>query len=83
MLGVGGSTFKARPGVLPALMIGKAHSRNVAVYVTADENLYFAPLKIQLNATLGYPVLHARRINSSSMACMISPCSQAPAGSSC
>ncbi len=31
----------------------------MAVYVTADENLYFAPLKVQLNATLGYPVLHA------------------------
>lgn len=28
MLGAGGSTFKAGPGFLPALMIGKAHSRN-------------------------------------------------------
>jgi hypothetical protein len=59
LLGAGGSTFLAQPGFLPALMIGKAHFHNVAVYVTADENLYFAPLKLQLNATLGYTVLHA------------------------
>jgi hypothetical protein len=31
----------------------------VAVFVTADESLYLKPLKLQLNATLGYPVLHA------------------------
>jgi len=59
LLGAGGGTFQAQPGFLPALTIGKAQFHNVAVYVAADENLYFAPLKTQLNATLGYTVLHA------------------------
>lgn len=59
LLGAEGSTFQAQHGFLPALTIGKAHFHNVAVFVTADENLYLAPLKLQLNASFGYPVLHA------------------------
>ena len=59
LIGAGGGTFEAHPGFLPTLTIGKAQLHNVAVYVVADQNLYIAPLKLQLNATLGYPVMHA------------------------
>jgi len=59
LLGAGGSTYQAQPGFLPVLTIGKAQLHNVAVYVTADKNLYFSPLKVQLSATLGFPVMRA------------------------
>ena len=57
--GYGGGAFLAQPGFLPALMIGKAELHNVAVYVTADSNLYIPEVKRQTNALLGYPVVAA------------------------
>jgi CBS domain-containing protein len=57
--GYTGGGFPAQPGYLPVLRIGKAELRNVAVYVTADENLYIAQAKLQTNALLGYPVVAA------------------------
>ncbi|HEY0786056.1 MAG TPA: retropepsin-like aspartic protease [Acidobacteriaceae bacterium] len=57
--GYGGGAFSAQPGVIPMLQIGKAELHNVAVYVTADQNLYIAKIKRQTNALLGYPVVSA------------------------
>lgn len=57
--GYGGGTFSAQPGYLPALTIGKAELHDVAVYVTADSNLYIPAIKRQTNALLGYPVVAA------------------------
>ena len=57
--GYGGGAFKAQPGVIPLLEIGSAHLHNVAVYVAPDQDLYFAPIKHQTNALLGFPVVAA------------------------
>jgi hypothetical protein len=57
--GYGGGGFAAQPGFIHVLTIGKAELRNVAVYVTSDENLYIAQIKRQTNALLGYSVLAA------------------------
>jgi Aspartyl protease len=57
--GYGGGAFTAQPGFIPVLTIGKAELHNVAVYVTADENLYIAEIKHQANALLGFPVVYA------------------------
>lgn len=57
--GYGGGEFAAQPGYIPTLTIGNAVLHNVAVYVTADENLYISQLKRQTNALLGYPVVAA------------------------
>jgi Aspartyl protease len=57
--GYGGGGFAAQPGFIPALTIGKAELHNVAVYVTADENLYIPQIKRQTNAPLGYSVVTA------------------------
>jgi hypothetical protein len=57
--GYGGGAFPVHPGVIHALTIGKAELRNVPVYVTADANLYIAPIKRQTNALLGYSVVAA------------------------
>lgn len=57
--GYGGGAFAAQPGFIPALTIGKAELHNVAVYVTADQNLYIAEIKRQTNALLGFPVVSA------------------------
>jgi hypothetical protein len=57
--GYGGGAFSAQPGFIPVLTIGKAELRNVAVYVTADRNLYIAEIKHQTNALLGFPVVYA------------------------
>lgn len=57
--GFGGGAFTAQPGFIPSLTIGKAELHNVAVYVTADQNLYIAQIKRQTNALLGFPVITA------------------------
>jgi Aspartyl protease len=57
--GYGGGAFSGQPGFLPALVIGKAELHNVAVYVTADSNLYIPEIKRQTNALLGYSVVSA------------------------
>jgi hypothetical protein len=57
--GYSGGAFTAQPGYIPVLRIGKAELHNVAVYVTADENLYISQVKLQTNALLGYPVVAA------------------------
>ncbi len=59
LYGYGGGNFSARPGVIPTLQVGKAELNNVVVMVTADQNLYFAEIKKQMNALLGYPVASA------------------------
>jgi len=55
--GYGGAAFSAQPGYLPVLNVGKAELRNVAIYITADQNLYSAATKHQANALLGFPVV--------------------------
>lgn len=57
--GYTGGAFSAQPAFIPTLVIGKAELHNVAVYVTADENLYLPQIKRQTNALLGYPVCAA------------------------
>jgi hypothetical protein len=57
--GYAGRDFSAQPGFIPALTIGKAELRDVAVYVTADQNLYISEIKRQTNALLGFPVVSA------------------------
>jgi Aspartyl protease len=57
--GYGGGAFSAQPGFIPVLTIGKAELRNVAVYVTADQNLYITEINHQFNALLGFPVVSA------------------------
>jgi predicted aspartyl protease len=57
--GYDGGAFSAQPGFIPSLTIGKAELHNVAVYITADENLYVPQIKHQVHALLGYPVVAA------------------------
>jgi len=57
--GYGGGAFSAQPRLIPVLTIGRAVMHNVAVYVTADQNLYIAEIKRQTNALLGFPVVSA------------------------
>lgn len=57
--GYSGGEFQGHPGVIPELTIGTAKLHNVAVLVTPDENFYIAPLKLQIHALLGFPVLRA------------------------
>ena len=59
LTGYSGRTFKAQPGYIPLLTIGKAELHNVAVYVTPDENLYIPQIGQQVNALFGYPVVAA------------------------
>jgi len=51
--GYGSGEFSAHPAVLPVLQIGKAELHNVAVFITADQNLILA------GAILGCPVTSA------------------------
>jgi predicted aspartyl protease len=57
--GYSSDTFTAHPALIPVLHIGKAELHNVVVFVTADQNLYFAEIKKQIHALLGYPVISA------------------------
>jgi hypothetical protein len=59
MHGYSGGEFQGHPAVIPELTIGTATLHNVAVLVTPDANLYFAPVKLQVHALLGFPVASA------------------------
>ena len=59
MHGYSGGTFTARPAVVPALTIGTATLHNVAVLVAPDQQFYIAPIKLQIHALLGLPVVMA------------------------
>ena len=49
--------LRAILATLPVCGTAKLH--NVAVYVTADDNLYFPQIKRQIHALLGFPVIYA------------------------
>jgi predicted aspartyl protease len=55
--GLGGHASQCHVAVIPLLRLGPAEVRNVAVLVFEDKDLYLAPIKFQIHALLGYPVL--------------------------
>ncbi len=59
MHGYSGGAFKGHPAAITELTIGTAKLHNVAVVVVPDADLYIAPIKGQIHALLGLPVLLA------------------------
>jgi hypothetical protein len=57
--GLGGRVSQCHVAVIPLLRLGPAEVRNVAALVFEDKDLYLAPIKFQIEALVGYPVLAA------------------------